>query len=338
MTTLIFRTRHDVPPEESPRPAGPAVEPQGPLPLPTDTGAAVAPPTVAGLIDLYCTEYLPHKAPSTQIQYRIVYRSVRADFGELPVPALTPERLRAWRTRLAQRLAPASVRRWMDTLSGVLTVAVRDYAWLESNPLRRVQKPPGPPGRVRFLSDSEQVRLLKACQQSRTPALYPVVLLALTTGARKTEISTLRWRAVDLDRGMIRLEQTKNGERRGVPMPQMTREVLLAWRGETHEDAAWVFPAPRGKGPANFTKAWYGARRRAGLEDFHFHDLRHTAASYLAMSGASLLEIAEILGHKNLQVTKRYSHLLAAHTAGVVERMAQKFVLRDQGETMHGDL
>lgn len=72
--------------------------------------------------------------------------------------------------------------------------------------------------------------------------------------------------------------------------------------------------------------AWELARERAGLEDFRFHDLRHTAASYLAMSGASLLEIAEILGHKTLSMVKRYAHLSAPHLAGVSERMAAKFL------------
>lgn len=286
---------------------------------------ATATPTMADLLDLYCTEYLPTKARTTQIQYRIVFRSLRAEFGALPVTALTPALVRQWRTRLAERLAPGTVRRWLDTLSGLLTVAVRDYDWLDANPVRKVPKPPEPPGRVRFLSDLERTALLAACQQSRTPALYPVVLLAVTTGARKNELRFLRWRDIDLERGLLRLAETKNGERRAVPVPQVTREVLRAWRGPQHTEGAWAFPGPAGRGPLNFTKAWYTARRRAGLEDFHFHDLRHTAASYLAMSGATLLEIAEILGHKSVRVTKRYSHLTLAHTATVVERMSQKY-------------
>jgi integrase len=72
--------------------------------------------------------------------------------------------------------------------------------------------------------------------------------------------------------------------------------------------------------------AWEQARTRAGLEDFRFHDLRHSTASYLAMSGASLVEIAEVLGHKTLQMVRRYAHLSEAHTAGVVERMVGRFL------------
>src|SRR5262249_46323526 len=158
-----------------------------------------------------------------------------------------------------------TVRQRLDNLSGVLTVAVEE-GWLEHNPLRRVTKPPQTPSRVRFLSAEERTRLLEECQCSGTRALYPIVLLALTTGARKTEIRTLRWRDVDLDRGFLRLIRTKNGERRAVPMPQMTRDVLVAWRvaprgpwGAT--DTAWVFPGTQSSGPLDFKRAWYAARR-----------------------------------------------------------------------------
>ena len=82
-----------------------------------------------------------------------------------------------------------------------------------------------------------------------------------------------------------------------------------------------VFPDPTGTRPADIRAAWQDAVRRAGIENFRFHDLRHSAASYLAMNGASLLEIAEVLGHKTLAMVKRYAHLSEAHTRGVVERM-----------------
>jgi len=72
------------------------------------------------------------------------------------------------------------------------------------------------------------------------------------------------------------------------------------------------------------TKAWLTAIEKAGIDNFHFHDLRHSCASYLAMNGASLAEIAEVLGHKTLQMVKRYAHLSEQHTLGVVERMNKK--------------
>ena len=157
------------------------------------------------LLDLYFREYLPTKAPLTQAQQRGFLTRLRPTMGPLEVTALTPAYLRQWRDGLRQRLKPGTVRQYMDVLSGVLTVAVNDLEWLSVNPLRKVRKPTASPGRVRFLSPDEQHRLLAACRASRNRALYPLVLLALATGARRGELFGLRWQDVDLDQGSLRL-------------------------------------------------------------------------------------------------------------------------------------
>jgi integrase len=284
--------------------------------------------TFADLLDLYLTDYLPRLAPGSQRQYRHVLSVARVAFGNVPLQDLTPALLRAWRLTLQQRLAPGTVRTWLDILSAPLTVAVDDLEWLARNPLTKVARPPAPVERVRFLTAQERAALLTACRQSGNAALYPIVLIALTTGARKNEIRYLRGLDVDLRRGLLRLARTKNGTGRPVPMPQLTVETLRPWweRQQQGGDLAWVFPGPKGRGPAAISNAWYRACQRAGLKDFRFHDLRHTAASYLAMSGASLREIADILGHKSLKVTMKYAHLTTAYTAGVIERMASQFL------------
>jgi integrase len=221
----------------------------------------------------------------------------------------------------------------MDTFSAVLTVGVHELAWLPEHPMRgrKVRKPPASRGRVRFLSPEEQERLLQACRASHKPGLYPLVFLALTTGARRGELFSLTWQAVDLERGWLRLEQTKNRDKRAVPVPSVALEVLCTWRQDAPE-TAWVFPRTS-RTPFPYEYAWQGALLRSGLAGtFRFHDLRHTAASHLAMSGASLIEIAEILGHKTLAMVRRYSHFTQAHTQGVVERMAQQFI---HGQQLH---
>ena len=296
--------------------------------LVAQTHSVPTPHTVEELIASYERDYLPIKAINTQIQYRIVFRSIRAEFGALPVTALTPDLLRQWRDRLRIRLAPGTVGRWLDTFGGLLNVAVRDYGWLAENPMRRVHKPPQPPGRVRFLSVDELARLLHACQSSGNPHLYLLVLLALSTGARKMELLRLQWGDIDLDHGFLRLAYTKNKERRAVPVTGLAL-TLLRQRALSPQ-SVWVFPGPSRHAPMRFARAWYVARQRAGLRDFRFHDLRHTAASYLAMSGASLLEIAQVLGHKSLRMTQHYSHFTQEHTAAVVARMTSKFLTNDQ--------
>lgn len=291
---------------------------------------AVGITTVGDLLAVYQREYFPLKAPGTQKQQGYVFHVIMDTLGDLPLTAITPALLRTWRNYLGRTRQPGTVRQYMDTFSAALRIAVEDYALLASNPVRNVRKPPEPPGRVRFLSQDEKQRLLAACQASRQAALYPMVLVALSTGCRRSEVSRLRWSEVDMERAVLRLERTKNGTRRQVPLSPQAVAVLQRWQAAQGVNTPWVFPRPDGAGALRSERAWQGALQRAGLEDFHFHDLRHTTASYLAMSGASLAEIAEILGHKRIEVTRRYTHLTTAHTAAVVERMTAQF-LQDGG-------
>jgi integrase len=287
---------------------------------------------VAELLTYYIAEVLPTKAPNTRYQQTRFLAILAREYGHLPVTALTPAWLRCWRDQLLRRLKPDTVRQYMDSFSAVLTVAVHELAWLPAHPMhgRKVRKPPASRGRVRFLSPGEQARLLQACRASHKPGLYPLVVLALTTGARRGELLSLRWQAVDLDRGWLRLEQTKNQEPRAVPVPTVALALLRAWRPNA-DDTAWGFPRTS-RAPWPYEYAWQVALLKAGLAgSFRFHDLRHTAASHLAMSGASLIEIAEILGHKTLAMVRRYSHFTQAHTQGIVERMAQQVVLTPLG-------
>jgi integrase len=180
--------------------------------------------------------------------------------------------------------------------------------------------------RVRFLSDVERQQLLAACQRSSNPALYTIVLLALASGARKMELLSLRWPEVDLDRRVLRLAETKNGEGRVVPIPPLVVAELARWGQTRRLNVPWVFPGVSGQKPMHIGTAWETARQRAGLSNFRFHDLRHTAASYLAMSGASVREIAEVLGHTTLAMAMKYIHLTTGHMAAVVDRMSEKFL------------
>jgi integrase len=130
---------------------------------------------------------------------------------------------------------------------------------------------------------------------------------------------------VNLNRGAIIIEETKNGERRTVPLVGHAAEILTEYR-RVHRrlDTPMVFPSEKGHKHTEVRQSWQNAVKRAKLQDFRFHDLRHSAASYLAMNGATLTEIADVLGHKTLAMVKRYSHLTEQHTAAVVSRMNEK--------------
>ncbi len=227
--------------------------------------------------------------------------------------------------RNGEKISPATVNRYLALISHVFTIAVNEWQWLEDNPVKKVKRPKEPRGRVRFLDDDERNRLLQACKESSNEVLYLCVILALSTGMRQGELMGLLWKDVDLKKGNIILHETKNGERRRVPLAGHGLELLREYAKIRRLDSPLLFPSATNPiSPMNLRSAFTYALERSEIKDFHWHDLRHCTASYLAMNGASLAEIAEILGHKTLAMVKRYSHLSDGHVSSVVARMNDK--------------
>jgi integrase len=221
------------------------------------------------------------------------------------------------------RRSGATVNRYIAALSHALSFGVKDRRLLDRNPVSDIRRKKEPRGRTRFLSDEERAELLKACAKSVWQPLRTLVLLAITTGARKGELTRLRWADVDLKKGRALVHETKNDEPRTLPLAGQVLEALRDLKLMDSTRSEYVFPQPSGlPGPyEHFDAHWHAALDEAGITDFHFHDLRHTTASMLAAQGASLLEIADVLGHKTLAMVKRYSHLVVDHKAKVIERM-----------------
>lgn len=220
----------------------------------------------------------------------------------------------------------ATVNRYLATLSHLFTVAVKEWRLLDRNPVRDITKRKEARGRVRFLTDEERAALIDACAQSEWKPLQTLVLLAISTGARRGELINLKWSDVDLKAARATVHETKNGDPRVLPLVGKALEALRALKLQNSARSEWVFPNASGfPGPyVHFEARWYAALKTAGIKDLRFHDLRHTTASYLAQQGASLLEIADTLGHRTLAMVKRYSHLAQSHKATVIERMAKE--------------
>ena len=217
--------------------------------------------------------------------------------------------------------SPSTINRYHSTLSAVFKLACKDWHWMPSNPARQVLRKEEPDGIVRWLSDEERLALLKSCKASKWPGLYPLVLLALTTGARQGELLGLTWDRIDLKAGTAYLEVTKSGERRTLPIRGPALPALRSYAKVRRLDSDFVFPSLDGRNSFTFRPHWEKAVKQAEINNFRFHDLRHTTASYLAMNGATLLEIADVLGHKTLEMVKRYAHLADSHKVGVLEKM-----------------
>lgn len=304
--------------------------------------------TLAELIDRYAKEIMPHKPK--EAPYRLPQLAWwKGQLGSHTLADVSPALISECKERIAsgmladsgmfvivngerkpvERRANATVLRYLSALSHVFTIAVKEWGWMDDTPMRKVTKPTLPRGRVRFLSDEERICLLKTCKGSSNPYLYTVVVLALSTGMRQGEIMGLTWDVVDLSRGRAILHETKNGERRAVAITGHALELLKEMSKVRRIGCKLIFPAKeiapqKPQKPMDLRTPWETVVKKAELSDFKFHDLRHSAASYLAMNGASLAEIAEVLGHKTLQMVKRYAHLSEGHTARVVESMNQK--------------
>ncbi len=280
--------------------------------------------TVRDLLERYKDTEIPKKRDQANpIRYANFWIK-RLD--NLKLHELTRAAIVEVRDELDKERAPGTVNRYLALLSHACTIAEREWEWMDSNPLRKVSRLQEANGRVRYLSDDERDRLLKAAKASTHPHLYAIVLLALTSGARKGEILSLHWKDVDLKSNRAILHDTKNRERRTLTLvPPVVKELSkLKKVRRIDTDLIFTHPATGKPNPFYFDNAWREARDAAKLRDFRFHDLRHSCASYLAMNGATTVEIAAVLGHKTLAMVNRYSHLSDEHVRGVVERTAAK--------------
>ncbi len=214
-----------------------------------------------------------------------------------------------------------TVLRQKAVLSSIFKYAIK-RGYLKENPVEVVAIDAEPNEIERFLDDKEREKLLAECKVSTWNKLYLLVIMAITTGMRKSEIMNLRWNEIDFEKGLAKLATTKNGSRRINPIPALALDELKKHR-ETGNNL--IFGAPNYPDqPFHFRVQWDKALKRANIKNFRFHDLRHTAASYLVMNGASLHETAEILGHKSTQTTKRYAHLSTDHKSALTERVMDK--------------
>ncbi|PIZ31206.1 MAG: integrase [Alphaproteobacteria bacterium CG_4_10_14_0_8_um_filter_53_9] len=304
--------------------------------------------TLGEMIDRYVKFEIP-KRRSSKAKYEMQALWWKRELGHLVIKDVTPAIIAEARDKLLvspsernksqdkpldanKTKGPATVVHYMAVLSHAFSIANREWMWAEENPVLKVRKPNLPYGRTRFLSDAERGTLLGVCRASPHPYLYTVVVLALSTGARYSEIMTLRWEDVDLVRGVAKLEKTKNGDKRAIPLTGHALALLQELkRTRQRVDSPYLFARLDGQAPMEIRKVWEDALKRAEIKDFRFHDLRHSAASYLAMNGATLVEIAAVLGHKTLQMVKRYAHLSDSHISGVVGRMNEKIFTNHQG-------
>ncbi len=269
--------------------------------------------TLSDLIDRYVQEVTPHKKGKDVEEARL--RALqRAELAKLPLGELTAQHLRAYKDSRLKEVAGSTVNRELNTISHIIDVARKEWGFSAGgNPVKDVSRPKNPPPRDRRLSPKEQVAMFAACADTRGGYLRTIVELALETGMRQSELVGLEWERVNLPKRTIRLMEgtTKNGHGRAVPLSRRAVEVLEAIAPED-ERYGRVFPDLT---TAAVKRAFIRTCERAGLQDFHFHDLRHEATSRLFEKGLNVVEAASVTGHKDTRMLMRYTHLDASSLA-----------------------
>lgn len=296
-----------------------------------EPGEPAAVHTVAELLRRYANVVSPTKRGGEVEQVRLK-AMVRHSIGKVMAGKLTTAALATWRDERLHTVSGSTVVRELGLLHRVMVTA--SHEWGVQVPLsvfQFVNKPKQGQGRVRRLPAQAADALLAACAGSSNPFLAPAVTLALETGMRRGEIVALQWSAIDFTTGLICIGEAKNGHSRLIPMTERARSVLTALQDAEKArpvDAtgsaihqAFEHARERAKKAlqAHATGGQDVAQRRAleALQGLRFHDLRHEAISRFFEKGLTMVEAAEVSGHRTLAMLKRYAH-------ADVERIAQK--------------
>lgn len=287
---------------------------------------------VEAMIDRYLLT-LPTKKPMTQLAERYFAKWWKNYFADKRLNSITVTALEEARQSLLatvvveakekgevdKLMTPQRVNRYVEWLRHVVNVAVREGK-LASNPVLKLKMYKEPKGKTRFLSMGEETVLLNKLG----PVHGPWARLAILTGLRQAEQFKLQWKDVDLERGILTLPTTKAG---GVQYVHLNEEAKAILRGfDSWQRSKWVFPS---ENPATsldirnfYGRIWVPAVNQAGIEYATWHDLRHTFASRLAMTGHNEGTIAALLRHSTTALVKRYAHLSPSHLKAALEGVA----------------
>ena len=281
-------------------------------------------------LERYRREVSIAKGASTQDRERSRSKFLTEKLGKYALATITSDLVARYRDeRLAEGKSNNTVRLELALLSHLYKTAIQEWGvGLTHNPVANVRKPSPGNGRSRRLMPEEEARLLDAVDQHSNPILGWVMRIALYTAMRQGEVLSLYRSQVDLDRRVVRLDKTKNGSARTVPLSPQALAVIseaMAHPIHTTTNSPLLFPGDPGRDgkrrPYVINRVWAMAIERAGVHDFRFHDLRHEAVSRLVEAGLTDQEVAAISGHKSMQMLKRYTHLRAEDLVSKLEQM-----------------
>jgi len=242
-------------------------------------------------------------------------RIVNPYFGSKALDQVTNWDIQRYKSERAKACTKATVNRDLALLKHMFSSAV-SWELLEKNPTAGIKLYREEQTVLRVLTFDEETRLFAAA----APHLRPIIAIALNTGMRRGELLSLKWEQVDLRRGIITVSKSKSGKVRDIPINKPARQALF----ELHTRRSGPVFSFRGNPIASVTKSFNTATRSAEIENFRFHDLRHTFATRLVEAGVDLPTVKELMGHSNITTTMRYAHPSPEHRVRAVELLQNR--------------
>ena len=251
------------------------------------------------------------------IRDQLSIRHLTDFFGGKYLNEITPYLIEEYKQNRLEFIKPATVNRELACLKYLFNLAI-NWELATTNPVTKIKFFKEELLPLKILSGEEVNQLISAC----LPHLKPIVIMALHTGMRRGEILNLKWESIDFDTGLILVANSKNSENRYIPISSYLAQVLSNLR----KVSSYVFVNPNTKRPySEIRQAFHSAVKTAGLARMRFHDLRHNFASQMVMSGVDIVTVKEILGHRSIKMTMRYSHLTQDHKKSAVERLMIRY-------------
>jgi integrase len=283
----------------------------------------------ADVLNKYLEQISTSKRPNSARRDRDSAKALLAGFeNEILLINVNTQRIAEYRDARIKKVSPSTIQKEFALLSHLFNIARREWGLPVGNPVKDVTRPKIANNRTRFLTNKEAQKLLETAKGSRNRKLHPYLVLMMHTGMRPSEAAGLKWGYVDLEARLAKLHITKT-EMRYVPLTEKASEVLNSIKPDEEDKEAYIFLTPKSMKSKriqnipslHFKSSFETVRAKAGMKDVHLHDLRHTAASHLLMAGVDIRTLAEILGHKTMQMVQRYTHLLNDHKLKAVDRI-----------------
>ncbi len=263
--------------------------------------------TLNDMMERFMKEHAPKVSINTQKSYSVSLKHLSSFFGNSRLTSITPKMIYEYKVlRKNEGTKAASLNRELAMLSKAFNLGVKEWEWIKENPVSKVPREKENNERDRWLSEDEEKRLL-----GNSPHwLRDIIVFALHTGLRQDELLSLQWSRVDLFRKIILIQESKNGKPRTIPLNQIALNILLEKAKVRNLKSDLVFHSGLMTkiNCQNLIRAFKIALEKTGIQDFHFHDLRHTFATRLAQRGVDLYKISKLLGHYDISMTQRYAH------------------------------